>query len=56
MTFAVYRTQLKNADDLERVKKVQAGYKVETLSQYTGAQAPEAASEVAFIPPLTPAG
>lgn len=36
MTFAVYRTQLKNADDLENVKKVQAGYKVETLSQYTG--------------------
>ena len=54
MTFAVYRTQLKNADDLENVKKVQAGYKVETLSQYIGAKSPKAAPEVAFIPPLTP--
>jgi hypothetical protein len=31
---AGYRTQLFNADDLDNVKKVQAGYKVQTLSAY----------------------
>src|SRR6202040_3454270 len=31
---AGYRTQLFNADDLDGVKKVQAGYKVQALSTY----------------------
>ena len=31
---AIYRTQLFNPDDIENVKKVQAGYKVQTLSGY----------------------
>jgi hypothetical protein len=33
-SIAGYRTQLFNPDDLDNVKKVQAGYKVETLSAY----------------------
>lgn len=55
MTFAVYRTQLKNADDLDHVKEIQAGYRVETLSQFTGSQPEKTTPEVAFIAPLTPA-
>lgn len=41
--FAVYRTQLFNAADLENVTKVQAGYKVQTLSEFLGTKAPAAA-------------
>jgi hypothetical protein len=33
-SIAIYRTQLFNPDDLDNVKKVQAGYKVQTLSAY----------------------
>lgn len=55
MVFAVYRTQLKNPDDLDNVKYVQAGYKVETLSAFTQTLAPKKAADVHFIQPLTPA-
>src|SRR5258708_3956585 len=34
LSLAGYRTQLFNADDLDNVKKVQAGYKAQTLSAY----------------------
>ena len=37
---AGYRTQLFNPDDLDNVKKVQAGYKVQTLSAYLNQPAP----------------
>lgn len=50
--FVVYRTQLFNPADIENVKKVQAGYKVETLSQFLGKPA-VAAPAVDFIKPLT---
>ena len=33
---AVYRTQLFNPDDIDNVKKIQTGYKVETLSSFLG--------------------
>jgi hypothetical protein len=33
-SLAIYRTQLFSPDDLDNVKKVQAGYKVQTLSAY----------------------
>jgi hypothetical protein len=46
--FALYRTQLFNAEDLENVKKVQAGYRVQTLSQFLGIEAPPAAPALAF--------
>jgi hypothetical protein len=53
--FALYRTQLFNPDDLDNVKKVQAGYKAQTLSAFLGSPAPKAAREIDFIKPLTPA-
>src|SRR5438270_6448798 len=53
--FAVYRTQLFKPDDLDNVKKVQAGYKAQTLSAFLGTAAPPAAPAVDFIKPLTPA-
>ncbi|MEX2298620.1 MAG: DUF1254 domain-containing protein [Dongiaceae bacterium] len=49
----VYRTQLFNPDDIDNVKKVQAGYKAEPLSAFLGQSAPAAASAVDFIKPLT---
>ena len=52
--FAVYRTQLFNPDDLDNVKKVQAGYKAETLSAFLGTPAPKAAPAIEFIKPVTP--
>src|SRR5438093_10435444 len=53
--FAVYRTQLFNPGDLDNVKKVQAGYKAQTLSAFLGTPAPPAAPALEFIKPLTPA-
>jgi hypothetical protein len=53
--FVVYRTQLFNPDDLDNVKKVQAGYKAQTLSAFLGTAAPNAAPVIDFIKPLTPA-
>src|SRR6185503_5199076 len=53
--FAVYRTQLFNPDDLENVKRVQAGYQVQPLSMFTGEDAPKPAPTIDFIKPLTPA-
>jgi hypothetical protein len=55
LAFAAYRTQLFNPDDLDNVKKVQAGYKVQTLSAFLGTAAPKAAPAIDFIKPLTPA-
>jgi hypothetical protein len=52
---AVYRTQLFNPGDLDNVKKVQAGYKAQTLSAFLGTAAPKAAPVIDFIKPLTPA-
>ena len=51
----VYRTQLFNPDDLDNVKKVQAGYKAQTLSAFLGTAAPKAALAIDFIKPITPA-
>jgi hypothetical protein len=55
LVFAVYRTQLFNPGDLDNVKKVQAGYKSQTLSAFLGTAAPKAAPVINFIKPLTPA-
>jgi hypothetical protein len=52
--FPVYRTQLFNPADLDNVKKVQAGYKIEPLSAFLGQPAPAAAPAIDFIKPLTP--
>jgi hypothetical protein len=48
---ALYRTQLFNADDLDNVKKIQAGYEVEPLSAFLGQPAPTPAPAIDFIKP-----
>jgi hypothetical protein len=53
LVLAVYRTQLFNPDDLDNVKKVQAGYQAQPLSVFLGQPAPKAAPAVDFIKPLT---
>lgn len=52
--FALYRTQLFDPADIDNVKKVQAGYKAQTLSAFLGAPAPKPAPIIDFITPLTP--
>ncbi|MCW5554571.1 MAG: DUF1254 domain-containing protein [Verrucomicrobiae bacterium] len=52
---AVFRTQLFKPDDLDKVKQVQAGYRVQALSSFLGQAAPKAAPRIDFITPLTPA-
>jgi hypothetical protein len=52
--FPAYRTQLFSPDDLDNVKKIQAGYKVEPLSAFLGQPAPAAAPAIDFFKPLTP--
>jgi hypothetical protein len=54
LVLAPYRTQLFNSADLDNVKKVQAGYKVQTLSAFLGQPAPKAAPAIDFIKPLSP--
>ena len=54
MVLVVYRTQLFSPADLDNVKKVQAGYKVEFLSSFLGQPAPQAAPQVSFMEPCTP--
>lgn len=51
----VGRTQLLNPADLENVKAVQAGYKVQPLSAFLGKPAPASAPAVAWPRPLPPA-
>src|SRR5438270_6940555 len=53
--FAVYRTQLFKPEDIDNVKKVQAGYKAQTLSAFLGQPAPKTAPVIDFIKPLSPA-
>jgi hypothetical protein len=53
LAFPGYRTQLFNPGDIDNVKKVQAGYKVQTLSAFLGQAAPPAAPAIDFIKPLT---
>jgi hypothetical protein len=53
LTFVIYRTQLLNPADIENVKKIQAGYKVQPLSAFIGKSAPAAARAIDFMKPLT---
>jgi hypothetical protein len=55
LAFPTYRTQLFNPGDIENVKKVQAGYKVQPLSAFLGQPAPKAVPAIDFVKPLTPA-
>jgi hypothetical protein len=51
--FVLYRTQLFGPADIENVKKVQSGYKVEPLSSFLGKPAPAAPAAVDFMKPLS---
>jgi hypothetical protein len=53
LALAVYRTQLFNPADIDNVKKVQAGYKVQPLSAFLGTAARKAAPAIDFIKPIT---
>ena len=49
----IYRVQLFNTGDIENVNRVQAGFKVQTLSAFLGRPSPPAAPAIDFIKPLT---
>jgi hypothetical protein len=51
---AIYRTQLFGPDDLDNVKKIQAGYQVQPLSAFLNQPAPAAQPALDFHSPLTP--
>lgn len=53
--FVLYRTQMFDPADIENVKKIQAGYRVELLSSFLGQPAPAPAAAVDFIAPLSAA-
>ena len=49
---AIYRTQLFNPSDIDNVKKIQEGYKVQPLSEFLGQPAPPAPPKIDFITPV----
>lgn len=55
LVFVAYRTQLFNPGDLDNVKKIQAGYKVQLLSAFLKQPAPKPAPAISWVKPLTPA-
>ena len=52
-SFAAYRTQLINAEDMPNVVKIQDQYKVESLSAFLGQPAPTAVPDANFLPATT---
>ncbi|ART82116.1 cell envelope protein [Oceanisphaera profunda] len=50
---AVFRTQLFNAGDMDKVKNIQAQYQVQPLSAFLGTAPPPAAPTIDFIKPIT---
>ena len=48
----LYRTQVFRPSDIENVRKVQSGYKMQPLSAFLGQPAPKPAPEVAWLKPL----
>jgi hypothetical protein len=51
IAYALYRTQLFDDQDLAKVKQIQKGYKVQTLSQYDKHKAPPAAPKIDWPQP-----
>ena len=51
--WVLYRTQLFDAADIAAVKKLQAGYKVQTLSAFLGKPAPAPVPPLNFVRPLS---
>jgi hypothetical protein len=54
LVLAAYRTQLFEPGDIDNVKKVQAGYKVQPLSSFLDRPAPPAVPAIDFVEPLNP--
>jgi len=54
LAFAAFRTQLFNPGDLDNVRAIQAGYRVQPLSEFLGKPAAAAAPGIDFVKPLTP--
>jgi hypothetical protein len=55
LVFATYRTQLFNPEDIDNVKKVQDGYKIQALSTFLGQPAPTVSTED-FMKPISAEG
>ncbi|WP_245441435.1 DUF1254 domain-containing protein [Rhizobium vallis] len=53
LAFLLFRTQLFDPADIDNVKKIQAGYRVEPLSAFLGQPAPAAPAKIDFIKPLS---
>ncbi|MBP2445967.1 DUF1254 domain-containing protein [Rhizobium leguminosarum] len=53
IAFLIYRTQLFDPGDIENVKKIQAGYQVQTLSNFLGKPAPDQPPAIDFPKPLS---
>jgi hypothetical protein len=54
LALVVYRTQLLGPDDLDNVKKIQAGYQLQPLSAFLNQPAPASPPAIDFVKPLTP--
>lgn len=52
IAYALFRTQLFDERDLAKVKNIQKGYKVETLSHYVKQKAPPAAPKIDWPKPM----
>jgi hypothetical protein len=49
-----FRTQLKSPEDLDAVKAIQAGYRIQALSAFLGTEPPPAPPAIDYPKPLTP--
>jgi hypothetical protein len=54
LAFLLVRTQLFGEKDIEAVKEIQAGYKIQPLSVFLGKPPPPAPAPISFIKPLSP--
>jgi hypothetical protein len=53
LSFLFFRTQLFGPDDIDNVKKVQAGYRIEPLSAFLRKAAPKAVPPIKYLKPLS---
>ena len=53
LAMVLFRTQLFGPDDIDNVKKIQAGYQVAPLSVYLNQKSPDPAPAIDFVPPLS---
>jgi hypothetical protein len=53
LAFVFYRTQLFRPEDIENVKKIQAGYRVQPLSAFLGRPVPKPAPKIDFMKPIS---